>query len=350
MPVFVVYQSAAGIDAIDQHSRHVVSMLARAGIDARYVPSGLPRGGIERGWILLEYQPFSYGRWGFAPGLVEAALRVRRHGGTRLALMVHEAWVPMLDWRSTLMGLWQRAQLRALVGLADCVMTSTQALARTLGDAVHMPIPTNIVPVDSSTGDARVRLGLDDRLTVTLFGRDHESRALGHAHQAIAALARARGADRLTVLNLGADAPVPMVPPGAEVRSPGVLAADELSLHLYASDLVLLPFTDGVSTRRSTLMAALAHGRPILGLRGHNTDSVLARASDALILTPAGDAGAFARAAAALADDPARRQAIAAAGRRLYEERFDWPVFVRRLTALLDASPLDAIDTVPAAA
>ena len=352
MPVSVVYRNSDGIDAIDQYARHLVSALELAGLDARYVSSGLPRRGLDRAWILLQYQPFSYGWWGFAPGLIEAAVRMRRRAGVRLAVMVHEAWVPMLDWRSTLMGAWQRTQLRALIGLADRVMTSTQALAEEVGGgAVHVPVPANITPVESSLHAARTRLGLDGRLTVGLFGRDHESRALDHAGAAIEALTDALGADRHVVLNLGADAPPVSAPAGVEVRSPGALAADELSLHLWASDMVLLPFTDGVSTRRSTLMAALAHGRPVLGLRGRRTDAVLTGAGDALTLTPVGDRAAFADAALALARDPDRRIAQGEAARHLYEERFAWPVAARTIASLLDAAPRErAFDAVPAAA
>ncbi|HSM54689.1 MAG TPA: glycosyltransferase family 4 protein [Candidatus Sulfomarinibacteraceae bacterium] len=40
---------------------------------------------------------------------------------------------------------------------------------------------------------------------------------------------------------------------------------DELvSAHMAAADLMVLPYRDGVSLRRGTLMAALAHGRPII--------------------------------------------------------------------------------------
>ena len=65
--------------------------------------------------VLVQYNPFSYGRWGFAPWLVALtwALRLRRRE-PRIALMVHEPYVPMITWRSTVMGLWQRAQLRLL--------------------------------------------------------------------------------------------------------------------------------------------------------------------------------------------------------------------------------------------
>jgi glycosyltransferase involved in cell wall biosynthesis len=340
----VVFRSSGGIDAIDEYSRRLVDALCARGAPARYVPDGLSSlvaDSEAAPWILLQYNPFGYGKWGLAPGLVRDVLRLRRRNGTRrLAVMVHEAWVPMIDWRSTVMGLWQRLQLRSLVLLADRVMTSTEALARELGGgAVHLPIATNITPVSVTRAVARERLGLDGRLVVALFGRAHPSRALAYAGSAIAALADAHGGDRLTVLNLGADAPDVRVPDGVTVRSPGRQLADEISLELSAADVVLLPFFDGVSTRRGTLMAALAHGLPVIGLSGHNTDSVLAQATDAIVLTAVGDRAAYARAAVELTREPARLQAIGEAGRRLYDSRFDWPVLVESVASQLDLEP-----------
>jgi len=172
-------------------------------------------------------------------------------------------------------------------------------------------------------------------MVITLFGRGNPSRALDYAEAAIDALARSAGSARLILLNLGADAPSVRVPSGLQQISPGEIRADRLSLYLWASDLVLLPFTDGVTTRRSTLMAALAHGRPILGLAGPDTDAVLRQAKDALCLTPLGDQVAFADAAVALSQDRARRQLIGVAGRALYERRFDWPVLAARVAEVL---------------
>ena len=37
-----------------------------------------------------------------------------------------------------------------------------------------------------------------------------------------------------------------------------------MSAHLAAADLMVMPYRDGVSLRRGTLMAVLAHGRPLL--------------------------------------------------------------------------------------
>lgn len=334
--------SAEDVDAIDQYSRHLVEALANRGVGARYEPAGLSPVAAAAAWdrpawVALQYNPFRYGRAGFAPALGRDALRLKR-AGVPLVVMVHEAWVKMVDPRATLIGAWQRRQLRALVRLADATTTSTEVLAREIGHAsVHVPVAANIAPVPATGAQARRLLGLDDVLTVTLFGRAHPSRALDHAEAAIGVLARSHGGEKLAVLNLGADAPRPKVPSGVKVVSPGRQDERALSLGLSASDVVLLPFIDGVSTRRGTLMAALAHGRAVVGLAGENTDSILAAHRDAITLTPVGDRDAFTRAVLNLAVDPDRRRALGDAGRRLYEANFDWPVLAAKVIGVLDA-------------
>jgi glycosyltransferase involved in cell wall biosynthesis len=337
----VVYRARAGIDAIDQYSRRLVQAMSASGTEARYVPDG-PAAALavpgRPSWVLLQYNPFVYGRAGVAPRLLLDVQRLRHHSRAPLALMVHEAWVDMNDAKSSLIGLWQRAQLRALLRLVDRVMTSTEALAREIGrGAIHVPISATIPPVTITHEAARARLGLDDKLAVALFGRGNPGRALDYAAAAIAALADAHGADRLTILNLGADAPALPVGREVDVISPGRLPAEELSVRLWASDIVLLPFHDGVSTRRTTLMAAFAHARPVLGLLGRNTDALLAGAPDALALTPVGDRSAFSRAAIELTSDPERMRSVGRAGHRLYQGHFDWGHTARRVVAVVDS-------------
>jgi glycosyltransferase involved in cell wall biosynthesis len=336
----VVYRRKAGIDAIDQYSRHLVEHLGATGLAVSYVPDGVAavRHAVPTPeWVLLQYNPFRYGRAGVAPRLLHDIGLLRRRCRAPLAVMVHEAWIDMTDPKSTAIGAWQRAQLRTLLTGADAVMTSTEKLADEIGGAaLHVPIGANIRPVRSSRAAARAALALDGRLVLTMFGRDHPSRVLEHAEVAIAAVARARGSEGITVLNVGSDAPAIRVPPGVELRTTGTLDPDAVSLHMWAGDLALLPFTDGVSTKRSTLMAALAHGLAVLGECGANTDSILTSAVDALTLTPAGDAAAFARAAAELAAAPERLAQLGAAGRTLYETRFDWPVIAAQVRSVLE--------------
>ena len=86
-------------------------------------------------WIVLQYQPFMYGRWGVAPWLVAALARLRlRRRRPRVALMAHE----MLCSRRRAhehgapMGTDRRGQLAAIRVLVDVVYVSIEAWTRQL--------------------------------------------------------------------------------------------------------------------------------------------------------------------------------------------------------------------------
>jgi len=331
-PGLVVFQDDGAVNAIDEYTRRLVGALCEIGAPARYAPDGaqaLSVPGQNAPWVLLQYNPLSYGRWGFAPTLLRRVLGLRRRTGGRIVLSVHEPWVDIYGWRSAVMSGYQRLQLRALLARADAIIAMTESLAQTLGrGAVPIPVGTNITPTTADTATARERFGLRDRFVVALFGRAHPSRALDYAERAIAELAMAPVGQRLTVFNLGDLAPRLALPAHVDVRTLSSQDDAELSYALRASDMLLLPFTDGVSTRRTTLMAGLAHGLPVVGLRAPESDRSLLTPG-ALILTPVGDRVAFARAVVSLSTDSGRLREIGEAGRRLYAERFAWPVIAR---------------------
>ena len=327
----VVYRPKSAMDAIDAYSRRLVDALVDAGQPATYVPDGLPavrRAAARPAWILLQYMPFAYGHWGIAPDLIRDAVALKRATGAMFGVMIHEAWVPMDDWRTCLMGAYQRLQLRCLLRVAaDAIFVATESLGGVLdGPSVHVPVGSNITPNTTTREAARDELGIGDELVVALFGAGHPHRALEHAEAALAALVDQRGGDTLRVFNLGAGARRLRVPAELRVDTPGELPAKDISLRLRASDLLLMTFADGVSTRRTTLMAGLAHALPVVGLRGVNTDGVLLRHPEALVLTPVGDQRAFARAVLDITRDRQRLETAGSAARALYVNCFDWPV------------------------
>ncbi len=174
----------------------------------------------------------------------------------------------------------------------------------------------------------------DESLVVCAMGRDHPTWRGDYvvaAANAIASTGRP-----LVVLSIGAEAPpLAGLDPSIAIHAPGYLESEELAGMLAASDLFLAPLTDGVSTRRGTLMAALQHALPVVGTVGPLTDAVLAEAGSALELIDYGDRDRFAEAAVRLAGDPEARAATGAAARELYERNFDWPVIARKLLAAL---------------
>ena len=105
------------------------------------------------------------------------------------------------------------------------------------------------------------------------------------------------------------------------VHATGSLSADELSRHLVACDLMLQPYIDGVSSRRTSTMTALAHGVPVVTTAGKFTEP-LWTASDAVALAPANNVDELVRSAAQLLPNEMAKQRLAAAAKKLYEEHF----------------------------
>lgn len=99
-----------------------------------------------------------------------------------------------------------------------------------------------------------------------------------------------------------------------------------VSAHFYASDLCALPYLDGVSLRRGTLMAALAHGRAIVTTAPQTSAPEL----DGVVeVVPPGDASALAEAIARLWRDSGQREALEAAALDAAQQ-FSWEGIARR--------------------
>jgi hypothetical protein len=101
----------------------------------------------------------------------------------------------------------------------------------------------------------------------------------------------------------------------------GLLPADSAAAELAAVNLAIYPYLDGVSSRRTSLMAALALGQPILTTEGWLTEPIW-RHTGAVELVRAGDWLAFAETARRLLADPAACARVQQRGRELYLAQF----------------------------
>lgn len=298
-------------------------------------------------WLVVQYNPFSYGRYGWAWHLIRTLRAVRRRcPSTRIALMAHESFVDTSDFRQNsafiLMTLWQRAQFFQLGRLADLVLLSTEPrttrFASSFSDTPvhHLPVASNIPRVATNRQRVRSELGIASSTFVAgLFGTAHVTRLLGMARTAVQAL---HDQDQdMVLLYVGPDGPhIQATFDGLPVHDVGALPPHDVSEHIQAMDVFLTPFQGGVSTRRGTFMAGLQHAVPTLSTYGPDTDEIL-RSHDrrAFILTADDDERAFAEHALALRTDERRRAALGATGRALYEASFDWPRLSEHLLSYL---------------
>jgi glycosyltransferase involved in cell wall biosynthesis len=121
----------------------------------------------------------------------------------------------------------------------------------------------------------------------------------------------------------------------------GQVEAKAVSEALQALDVLVVPFVDGVSERRSTFMAGLAHGLPVVTTIGPSTGREL-RTGDFFLGLPSRDDDAFAAAVAEFVPRTPLRRAMAVRARAQYAEHYSWERLAEELTARLEAGLRDS--------
>lgn len=116
------------------------------------------------------------------------------------------------------------------------------------------------------------------------------------------------------------------------LHAAGVVPADEVAAHLAACDLLLQPYPDGVSSRRTSLMAGLALGLPIVTVSGALTEP-LWQESGAVALAEEYSSGALVATVARVLADDSYRVALGRKGAALYLDRFDLKNTIAKLRA-----------------
>ncbi len=212
-----------------------------------------------------------------------------------------------------------------------------------------IPIGSNIAPTatpaDAAAWRARLGIGPDVPLLV-YFGFVNRAKGADILVDALARLHKSGTPARLVMLGgqVGASDPTNSAFL-AQVREQagrlGVadamlwtdfLPEAEISAALTAADVAVLPYRGGVSLQRGTLMAALAHGVPIVATRPSNpTPGPLPGLTDGVdaALAPPDDPAALAEILAALLRDPERRRRLGEGARRLAEQ-FRWEPIARQ--------------------
>ncbi len=283
-------------------------------------------------WVLLQFQQFSYGKWGLNPYLPLAMRRIKqRCPHTKFAWMAHEDFVPVISWKFAVMTTWQRWQFWMLGRTADVVFFSINPWVQQYRPwfpdklIVHLPVGSNMPRVPITRSEARARLGIaDDTLVFGLFGTAHSSRLLHLIRDAVQA---AYDKDpKVLALYIGPHGKVVCeVLQGLPVLAEGPFEAEEVSRRFAAMDIYLAPITGGVSSRRGSFMTALQHGIPTVSTFGVQTDQMLlAQNEQAFLLADINSPQAFTDAVLSLTDDTGLQRQIGKQGEHIYCREFDW--------------------------
>lgn len=306
----------------------------------RYPPSVLNLPGAiapyHLDWLLLQYCPFSYGRWGFNPFLPAAMQRVR-NTGTHFAVVFHETYVPILNWKFAIYTQWQRYQVKHLWRASEKTFVTIEAWARQLSQwsggpqPIHLPVGSNIPNIGLAKREARDRLKIPSGILVLgLFGTVHGALYLDYIYEALLALKALDvpflflyiGPNREEVCTQFKDVPV---------RADGLCSPEEVSKRLAAVDIYLSPYEEGLSTLRSSAMAAMAHGLPIVSTYGGETGCLGHYNGTSFLLAPFKDKQKFIDLVLSLSKSPPQREEIGKAALALFRNHFTWDKIVLKM-------------------
>jgi glycosyltransferase involved in cell wall biosynthesis len=109
---------------------------------------------------------------------------------------------------------------------------------------------------------------------------------------------------------------------GGRVHATGPVPAADASRYIHACDVMLQPYTDGVSSRRGSFMASIALGRPTVTTVGFASEPFWKDSGAACFAAP-DDVRALASAVSDLLTDTSMRQRVATRARELYATRFE---------------------------
>jgi glycosyltransferase involved in cell wall biosynthesis len=286
--------------------------------------------------LLVQWVPHGYGfhsmNLAFCVWLWRRAVR-----GDQIELMVHEPYLAFWEgnWRQNAAAVVHRLMTAVLLRAASRVWISIPAwesswkpyaLGRTIPFA-WLPIPTGLAEADPrSTDDLRVRLGAGRHPVIGhlgTYGRHVASLLQG----LLPDMLRLLTSSHVSLIGSGSDRFraefLKQYPMYAErITATGVVNDRALAAHVSACDVLIQPYADGISSRRTTAMAGLRLGVPIVTTRGRLTEA-LWESSSAVRLADVGDTAGFIAHVKELLEHPDERQRTAERARALYDRLFD---------------------------
>jgi glycosyltransferase involved in cell wall biosynthesis len=283
--------------------------------------------------VLVQYVPHAFGWKG---GNLPFCLWLWNRKDRRPWVMFHEVAYPfeagdrmgrraLAAVNRVMARLVSRAAHRAFVSI-PAWRREVESLAAAGTSIVWLPVPATVPVVRDAAATAAVRRRYGaDRPIVGCFGT-FGSHLRAQLHACLPLLAK-QATCSILLIGRHSEAMVSELAShhpelAGRLHGTGALTDEEISVHLHACDVMLQPFPDGVSTRRTTAMAGLAHDRAIVTTTGALTEAFWAL-DDAAILVPADDPARLASSVARLVTDPTRQAQLGARAADLYRRRFD---------------------------
>jgi glycosyltransferase involved in cell wall biosynthesis len=293
--------------------------------------------------VLLQYVPGAIG--GVNPSFLRWVTRLPG----RLWVMFHEVIYPFERGQPLRLSAYAavtHVMAFHLLRHAERVLCSTPAWERFLlplgarTPPVWLPVTSNLssaAPSDTARAAWRSKSGIPANAPVVAHFGTYGARVTRMLGPALGTLLRASPTVHLLLLGRSSREFATTLDPSfaRQVHATGELPAEDVAAALASAEVVLLPFPDGVTSRRTTMMAALSLGKAVVTNSGEGTEAVWSR--ERCVVIAGRQPEALAREVLELLGDPTRREELGRNARRVYTERFSTPAIVDRLRALAGA-------------
>jgi glycosyltransferase involved in cell wall biosynthesis len=291
--------------------------------------------------ILVQWVPHGYGYRSMNLPFCLWLWKRARCNGDSVDIMVHEPYLAFGEgtWRQNLVAVVHRVMTAILLRAVQKVWVTIPAWeARWRPWTFNRPVPFGCLAVPNNipvTPD--VKAVEDIRRRYELQGTRTHGPVIGHfgtygttitsiLQKVIPPLLECNQRATLLLIGNGSSnfrerliSASPLL--SDRIYATGKLNASEISHHLFACDVMLQPYPDGISGRRTSAIAALAHGIPLVTTLGPLTEAFWAD-SGAVSLARVQDTGALIEAASGLLRDRAEQIRMKQSGLRLYSNRF----------------------------
>lgn len=293
-------------------------------------------------WVLVQYTALAWSSRGF-PLKFPRVLRQLKSAGARVAVVYHDV-EPFASPRliDRLRRHVQARTMRRALELADLAILTVPPeklswLTAVPSKAVFIPVGANLpfseVPVSRATSDIP---------TVGVFSITGGEQGARETHQILAVVQHAAqklGRIRLSVFGRHSELRERAFREGLEnsavdLSVEGIVQPEQIINRLSACD-VLLFVRNGISTRRSSAIAGIAAGLPVIA---HAISETAPPVTDAgVVLVTPNDQNGLNEALVRVLSDAGFRAELSARSRTAYKAHFAWPAIAERYAAILNS-------------
>lgn len=285
--------------------------------------------------LLVQWVPHGYG-WRAMNIAFCVWLVLRAWRGDDVQIMLHEAFLDLRggSWRQTIAAGVQRLMTAILFGSTRRVWMSSPSWKPRLApyrlgrpiEFTWLPVPSTIpvVATQREVNELRTRYAPNGELLVGHFGT--YGRSVSHMlDRIIPTLLAANPGTRLLLIGAQGDgyraAMAASRPELADrIFATGSVDSSFVSRGLMACDLMIQPYPDGVTARRTSCLAGLSHGRPIVTTAGEMTEGFWEEAKSPVAF--ARNCAEMVAAATHLLADRDERARLGERAGRFYRENF----------------------------